>query len=973
MGVAAAKTTMEVERLNKTLKATEDTANKTGGFVIRQFDASKASVSELTAEIERSEKAIRKQAFAYEENNDEIKRLNALKGNATSGTAAIDREIAVLTRLNNGIVARNRLEQKGIESLNARRAALERVAAAEKKAAAQAKTRQNFGRGVGAGLAFSNLPGSNLAQQIGAGAIAGGKAGAAGAALGAVAGGIASLAGPATQSAAEIQKLEIALTNVAKGRTPEALEAVRRAIDDFNQPVQDATASFTQLLAATSASGLSVAETEKVYRGLAAANKALGGDAQKLNGILLATTQVFSKGKVSAEELRGQIGERLPGAFAKFAAATGRSTAELDKALEDGEVSLDDFVKFSASLLTEYEKQAKKIADGPEEAGARLEVALTNLSKNVGTLLQPIGAAFQDLSTEVVGYLDDIIRKFNEFAGIGIENELNRAVAKRNALDRVLAEGEAQIAQMEANPRTSAGELERARRMLDAAYKERDLLNARIREPNVQQRGSREQSTTPPKPQTVEETEKEKLLPLNRVLSASSAAQVALETQDRLNKNQEFLNEALKVGNEERIRELENIRRLIPLQTEIEYINDAINDRIGKRAELIQQGYKAADIDKSIADARLQVALRESEVKGETLAITAETVVAERELLKERERAQQALINSLEPRGSGLGQSRSDVLKNEQRIRDFGKEGADFLNRVEALVMSGEMSFSEAFELEKSIDEMQRLNQATADFEQLLGSAAQRVGTAIEESIGVAIGAAINGADDLNEKLQAIASTLLTDIGRTLVRAGISGLAGPGGLFGPNGLPGFANGGIIEPNSMAVVGERGPELVVNGPMATRVIPNNAFDENADLLASLQQPAETVDVDEELAKNSESIANTYNATTNNSSTSSALADNRSAISNAYAMNQDYIAAQQIREAQNAQAEALSGSFNSMSNQSLNVKMETTVINGVEYATVDQVNAAARLSAKKGRDLAIASLKNSVRARKEVGLG
>ena len=95
-------------------------------------------------------------------------------------------------------------------------------------------------------------------------------------------------------------------------------------------------------------------------------------------------------------------------------------------------------------------------------------------------------------------------------------------------------------------------------------------------------------------------------------------------------------------------------------------------------------------------------------------------------------------------------------------------------------------------------------------------------------------------------------------------------------------------------------------------------------------------------------------------------------NRVAIDNAYAMNQNYIAAQQRRESQNSQAEALSGSFESMSNQSVDVKMQTTVINGVEYATMEQVHAASKQSAQKGRDMALASLKNSVRARKGIGL-
>ena len=133
-----------------------------------------------------------------------------------------------------------------------------------------------------------------------------------------------------------------------------------------------------------------------------------------------------AKGKVSAEELRGQIGERLPGAFAEFAAATGRSTQELDKALNDGEVTLQDFVKFSERLLLKYEEDAKKIASGPEEAGARLQTALSDLQRNIGSLLQPIGAAFQDTFTAIIKAINGAIIALNQFLGIGTENALNK-------------------------------------------------------------------------------------------------------------------------------------------------------------------------------------------------------------------------------------------------------------------------------------------------------------------------------------------------------------------------------------------------------------------------------------------------------------------------------------------------------------------------------------------------------------------
>ena len=170
-----------------------------------------------------------------------------------------------------------------------------------------------------------------------------------------------------------------------------------------------------------------------MFRGLAAANKALGGDAEKLKGIMLATTQVFSKGKVAAEELRGQIGERLPGAFSKFAEATGRSTQELDKALELGEVGLEDFVLFAQQMLKDYEEDAKKIASGPEEAGARLQTALSDLQRNVGPLLTPIGAAFQTEFTAIINIINRATQALANFLGLGTQGAIKKTQRELNA------------------------------------------------------------------------------------------------------------------------------------------------------------------------------------------------------------------------------------------------------------------------------------------------------------------------------------------------------------------------------------------------------------------------------------------------------------------------------------------------------------------------------------------------------------
>ena len=95
---------------------------------------------------------------------------------------------------------------------------------------------------------------------------------------------------------------------------------------------------------------------------------------QDVDSALTATAQVFSKGKVSAEELRQQIGERLPGAFTIFAKSIGLTPQELDKALEDGKVSLSDFLVFAEDLFDRYYDTSQQIAGGPEAAGDRLKV-----------------------------------------------------------------------------------------------------------------------------------------------------------------------------------------------------------------------------------------------------------------------------------------------------------------------------------------------------------------------------------------------------------------------------------------------------------------------------------------------------------------------------------------------------------------------------------------------------------------------
>lgn len=307
--------------------------------------------------------------------------------------------------------------------------------------------RRGFGGNTGRRASFARgaagrFGATGLGSALGGGAVAaaGGLA-TAGAvlALAALTKGMIAYGNQAAIAATQQSKFQKALVGVLGNDTKQGLEAINSVVKTYNVPLQSATENFTRLAASTRSAGVSTSDAKKVFEGMIVANKALGGSNEQLNGILLATQQVFSKGKVTAEELRGQIGERLPGAVSLFAKSMGITTAELDEALEKGTVSVEDFVNFSKELFEEFGDTAKELSKGPEEAGARLSTALNELQLNVGKMLAPVGAMFQNVFTEIIKVVNTAALALMRFYNIGLDNRLNTAIQARVRAEAQLA------------------------------------------------------------------------------------------------------------------------------------------------------------------------------------------------------------------------------------------------------------------------------------------------------------------------------------------------------------------------------------------------------------------------------------------------------------------------------------------------------------------------------------------------------
>lgn len=262
------------------------------------------------------------------------------------------------------------------------------------------------------------------------GGITGGVGGAfVGAAAGAQVGMLRQQLGGFADYASQIQKMEIALRNAAGSQDQfnQAMAAASVATRNLNVPQDVAIQGMTKLTAAVKGAGGQVTDAELVFKNVTSAIKATGGSAEDVDGAITAMVQVFSKGKVSAEELSGQLGERLPGAVTKFAKANDMTLPELQKALEQGQVGLNELMNFIVQLGDEYSGVAEQIAGSSQDAGARLTVAFNDMRIAIGETLQPVGAQFQEAFADFITNITPAVVAAAKAVGDGLKFIIDNA------------------------------------------------------------------------------------------------------------------------------------------------------------------------------------------------------------------------------------------------------------------------------------------------------------------------------------------------------------------------------------------------------------------------------------------------------------------------------------------------------------------------------------------------------------------
>lgn len=143
--------------------------------------------------------------------------------------------------------------------------------------------------------------------------------------------------------------------------------------------------AYQKFRAAASASSLTLEEQREIFLGVAEAASALRLSDQDTEGALRAIEQMVSKGKVSSEELRQQLGERLPGAVLLASQAMGMSERDFNKLLETGKIMATDMLpKLAVTLRAKFGKAAEEAGNTAAAAFTRADNEMLRLKDNLG-------------------------------------------------------------------------------------------------------------------------------------------------------------------------------------------------------------------------------------------------------------------------------------------------------------------------------------------------------------------------------------------------------------------------------------------------------------------------------------------------------------------------------------------------------------------------------------------------------------
>jgi tape measure domain-containing protein len=198
-------------------------------------------------------------------------------------------------------------------------------------------------------------------------------------------------------TATAIESLDYKMKASVKGfgEASETMKWISTEADRIGLHTRSAAEGFASFAAASTRAGMSLDVTKKIWTDIAETSVSMRLGAAQTERVFLALNQMASKGVVSMEELRQQMGESLPGALGIAAKSMNMTVPAFSKLVESGGLLASEFLpKFSSAIRNELGSEFEAGANSAVANIERMKSRFDELYKVVGEDLLPV---FNDL------------------------------------------------------------------------------------------------------------------------------------------------------------------------------------------------------------------------------------------------------------------------------------------------------------------------------------------------------------------------------------------------------------------------------------------------------------------------------------------------------------------------------------------------------------------------------------------------
>lgn len=207
------------------------------------------------------------------------------------------------------------------------------------------------------------------------------------------------------ESVRSLERIKVSFKSIFGGDSANQIKFVSEESERLGINFEKSAMAYRGLAAAAKGTAITNETVKESFLGVAEASAALQLTGEQTEGALLAISQIVSKGKVSMEELRGQLSERIPGAMQIASRAMGVTSAQFEQLVSKG-LSAEVFLpRFAAQMRKEFGTAAAESAKSFNASMEKFDNLIFRLKTGIGGLLIP---AINSLLSVIIPVIDSI-------------------------------------------------------------------------------------------------------------------------------------------------------------------------------------------------------------------------------------------------------------------------------------------------------------------------------------------------------------------------------------------------------------------------------------------------------------------------------------------------------------------------------------------------------------------------------------